>query len=146
MRPFILLLLSMFLFYCFNSSSQAPQNDIPERIAGSYHIVSSRIGKGVRTHLWVPFQLNGKYISFESIPQLSVRVVGCGKKSNGQPFQFPIQVDKIQCENDGFSLTLLSSELPVKEVDCVDINYLAMTDCKEEECLSPPPCGSCCRQ
>ena len=144
MRTVILLLLSFLLYSCFDISSQRGRENLPERIAGSHHISSPRLGKGLRTHLWVPFQMNGRFISFESAPQLSVQVVGFGKKTDGRPFHFSVNVEKFKSENDGFSLTLLSSDFPVDSVDYVDINYLAMTDCKGAECRSKPPCGSCC--
>lgn len=142
----ILFTLSLLLFACFHNSSQTARDILPDRIAGFHRISSPRIGKGLRTHLWVPFQWNGKYVSFESAPQLSVQVVGLGKKANGEPFHFSVKVEKIKSENDGFSLTLLSSDFPVDSIDYVDVNYLAMTDCHGAGCASQPPCGSCCLQ
>ena len=98
----------------------------------------------VQLSLLGPFQLEDKYITFKSAPQLTVQVVGSGKKENGQPFHFSVKVEKARCENDGFSVTLLSADFPVREVEYVDINYLAITNCRGEACSSPPPCGSCC--
>ena len=144
MRTISLFIFSLLLLSCFDASSQKEGDSLPDRIAGSHRISSPRMGKGLRTHLWVPFQVNGQYITFESAPQLSVQVVGLGKTANGAPFHFSVKIEKIKSENDGFSLTLLSSEFPVDSVDYVDVNYLAMTDCKGAGCVSQPPCGSCC--
>lgn len=144
MRLLAFFLLTLLLASCPGRTGNTSPETLPERLAGSRRIVSPRIGKGLRTHLWVPFQLEDKYITFKSAPQLTVQVVGSGKKENGQPFHFSVKVEKARCENDGFSVTLLSADFPVREVEYVDINYLAITNCRGEACSSPPPCGSCC--